>query len=88
MHVGLIQYSETVKTTIEIALNQYVNVEDLAAAVAKVLYHEGSEADLAHALRIADLIVSFCLYLCMHSVPSDSNNKRRIGHVGVPNKRR
>ena len=63
VHVGLIQFSETHKTTIEIKLNQYTTVEDLVAAVAKLLYQSGSEADLFNALRLADLTVRNCRFL-------------------------
>ena len=58
-HVGVIQYSESHKTSIEVALDQYSTVEDLVTAVAKIMYQAGKEADLFNALRQADLMVKF-----------------------------
>ena len=58
VHVGMIQFSDSFKTSIEIAFNQYTTVEDVAAAVGKVLYHSGKKADLFHAMRLAELMVS------------------------------
>ena len=59
LHVSVIQFSDSHKTSIEIALNQYTTVEDLVAAVAKIMYQQGTEADLFNALRVADLLVRF-----------------------------
>ncbi|XP_028415528.1 collagen alpha-6(VI) chain-like isoform X2 [Dendronephthya gigantea] len=56
-HVGVIQYSESHKSSIEVALDQYGTVEDLMAAVAKIMYQGGKEGDLFNALRQADLLV-------------------------------
>jgi hypothetical protein len=60
VHVSVIQFSDSEKTSIEVALSQYTTVEDLVAAVAKIMYQAGNEADLFNALRLADLMVRFC----------------------------
>jgi Mg-chelatase subunit ChlD len=60
VHVSVIQFSDSQTTSIEVALNQYTTVKDLVAAVAKIMYQAGKEADLFNALRQADLMVRNC----------------------------
>jgi hypothetical protein len=57
LHVSVIEFSDSHTTSIEASLNQYTTVEDLVAAVAKIMYQGGKEADLFNALRMADLMV-------------------------------
>ncbi|CAB4028884.1 Hypothetical predicted protein, partial [Paramuricea clavata] len=57
IHVGVIEFSDSHTTSIEVSLNQYTTVEDLVAAVAKIMYQGGKEADLLDALRTADSTV-------------------------------
>ena len=68
VHVSVIQYSNSEKTSIEVALNQYTTVEDLVAAVAKIMYQAGKEADLFNALRLADLMVKKLCCLKVESI--------------------
>lgn len=57
VRVSVIQFSNSQTTSIEIKLNQYTTVEDLVAAVAKIIYQGRKEADILDAFRLVDLMV-------------------------------
>ena len=57
LHVSVVQFSDTHTITVEVGLNQYTSVEDVVAAVAKIMYQGGKEADLFSALRRVNLMV-------------------------------
>ena len=57
LHVSVVQFSDSHKTTIEAGLNQYTSVGELIAGVAKIMYQGGDEANLFSALKRVNLMV-------------------------------
>lgn len=83
LHVSVVQFSDTHTITVEVGLNQYTSVEDVVAAVAKIMYQGGKEADLFSALRRVNLMVRNLLiqgrtkivsrFRLYHALPSPAN---------------
>ena len=57
-HIGLIQFSEAIKTRPEFHFNQYYDAERVGQAITKMEYHSGLQTMTGYALAMANNTVS------------------------------